>query len=489
MAGPWYVATTGNDTTGNGLSWDTAFATWQKAHDDATAGDTVYVEAGVYTQTLSGTKNLTIIGVGGMATVYGGRPVVGSAWSLHATNVWKKTGVTLADGPDVPTVVRAIGTLQPLVFRTLAGGFEKGWQMDNVGELDSATTFGRKFFYDKVANELFVYSTSDPTTAFSSVDFTSEHGSLGPVVATVQTYGGIVWTAADLTATNIACFGWYGNGMLIDGGTPTFFNCNFSYNSEDGCGGFRATNPTARYCPMSWNGTQRARAIAEMLTDGDGWSWHARLGTETTGILDEHCYFEGNTKDAFQHIDSSTGTSRYAVVKHCNFNTVYNHAGSQTLVGARVTLSSLCLGAVGLVNAGTVNLYGNTFKGAGTASIGAFVSFFGDVTNMRNNIVTGFNLGYVSLGTPGTEDYNRWNVTGAIGLTIGANSTTGDPAVYGTDLHILRTSPCFGTGVAISGLNFDGAGKSRPTVPSVGAMEPSRAGAHGGGGGSVLLFD
>lgn len=481
----WYVATTGNDTTGNGSS-GSPYATLQKAHDSATAGDTVYVEEGVYEQTISGTKNLTIIGVGGMAIFYGGRPVNGSAWSLHAANVWKKTGVTLADGPNVPTVVRAIGTLQPLVFRTLAGKFEKGWQMDNVGELDSATTFGRKFFYDKVADELFVYSTSDPTTAFSSVDFTSEHGTAG---AYAGSYGGIYWFDATLTARNIACYGWYGNGMLVDGGSCDFYNCDFSYNSEDGAGGFRCTNPTARYCRMSWNGTQRARAIAEILTDGDGWSWHARLGTETTGILDEHCYFEGNTKDAFQHIDSSTGTSRYAVVKHCNFNVVYNQAGSQTLVGARVTLSSLCLGAVGLFNLGTVNVYGNTFKGAGTASIGAVVSFFGDVTNMRGNIVTGFDLGYVSAGLPGTEDYNCWHTTGAIGLTPAANSITSNPVVYGADLHILRTSPCYLDGVDLSGAgsNFDASGRRRPAVPSMGAMEPSRAG--GSGGGSVLLFD
>lgn len=470
MAGPWYVTTTGNDTTGNGLSEATAYATLQKAHDSATAGDTVYVAAGVYTGTCSGTKNLVVVGTGGMAIFYGGSPINGGAWSLHAANVWKKTGVTIADGPAAPV---AFGTLQPLVFRTLAGAFEKGWQMDNVGEIDSAATFGRKFFYDKVTDILYVYSTTDPTTAFSSVDYTDRRGTAG---AYVGSYGGIYWFDAVLTARNVACYGWYGNGMLLDGGSCDFFNCDFSYNAEDGAGGFRATNPTARYCRMSWNGTRRARSIAELLTDGDGWSWHERIGTETTGILDEHCYFEGNAKDAFQHIHSSTGTSRYAVVKNCNFNVIYNQAGNQTLVAARVTLSTLCLGAIGLANTGTVKIYGSTFKGAGTASIGAFVSFVGDVTDLRGNIVTGFNLGYISVGAPGTEDYNVWHTTGAVGLVPGANSLTSNPAVYGEDLHILRTSPAYAEGVDLSGVGstYDASGRRRPTVPSIGANEPVR---------------
>lgn len=484
MAGPWYVATTGNDTTGNGLSEATAYATLQKAHDSASANDTVYVKAGTYTATVSGTKNLTVIGYGsGQVLFYGATTVGGDAWELHAANVWKKPNVTLTDGSG-----GFLGkTSQALIFRTTSGGFVKGWQMDLLAGVDSASTYGIKFFYDQVPNDLYVYSTSDPTTAFSAVHYTSNAGTAGTVP---NTSGGIVWTGATLTMRNVDVYGWDGNGVLIYNGSADIANCDISFNREDGYGGHRGTNPAIRRSKMRFNGARRPLQAdgSDIWTDGDGHSWHAWLGVETTGIIDEFNYYEGNTKDAFQHIDASTGTCVGAVIKNCNFGIVYNQSGTQTLYSARVTAGPNCIGAIGLANAGTVNVYGCTLYGAGVVGTAAIVSLFGDVTNLRGNAIKNWPVGYSSLGTPGTESHNGWNVT-SVGLTPAASSFTTAFTLLGSDLGIVRTSALFGTGVAISGLNFDGAGKSRPATPSVGAMEPSRAGGSGGGGGSVLFLD
>lgn len=481
----WYVKTAaeGGSDSAAGTSEAVAFATLQKAHDSASANDTVYVKAGTYTATVSGTKNLTIIGYGGQVIVYGGEPLDGDAWELHAANVWKKPNVTLTDG-----VAPFLGqTSQALIFLTTSGGYVKGWQMDALVEVDSASTYGIKFFYDTATDDLYVYSTSDPTTAFSSVHYTAKAGTAGTVALSS---GGIVWTGATLTMRNVDVYGWDGNGVLIYNGSADVSNCDMSFNREDGYGGFRGTDPAVRRSKMRFNGCRRPRLAdgTDIWTDGDGHSWHAHAGEETTGIVDEFNYYEGNTKDAFQHIDSSTGTCVGAVVKNCNYGIVYNQAGTQTLFSARVTAGPNCIGAIGLVNLGTVNIYGCTLYGAGVVGTAAIISIFGDITALRGNAIKNWPTGYSSLGAPGTESHNGWNVT-SVGLTPAGTSFTTTFTLFGADLGIARTSACFGTGVAISGLNFDGAGKARPTTPSVGAMEPYRTGSTSGAGGVVTWLD
>jgi len=479
----WYVTTTGDDVTGDGMSEATAFATLQKAHDTASANDTVYVKEGVYTDKVSGTKNLTIIGYGGQVIVYGGAALDGDAWELHAANVWKKPNVTLTDGVG-PFLGK---TSQGLIFLTTSGGYVKGWQMDNLVDVDSASTYGIKFFYDQTPNDLYVYSTSDPTTAFTAVHYTADAGAAGVVA---NTSGGIYWNGATLTMRNVDVYGWNGNGVLIYKGSCDISNCDMSFNSEDGCGGHRGTDPAVRRSKMRFNGARRpvAALAADIWTDGDGHSWHAHSGEETTGIVDEYNYYEGNCKDAFQHIDASTGTCVGAVIKNCNYGIIYNQSGTQTLFSARITAGPNCLSAIGLANAGTVNVYGNVLYGAGVVGSVAILSLAGDVTDLRGNAIKNWPTGYASLGTPETEGYNGWNVTSE-GLTIDASSFTTAFTFLNADFGISRTSPLFGAGVAITGLDFDGAGKSRPTTPSVGAMEPYRTGSTSGTGGVVTWLD
>jgi len=66
-AGPWYVATTGNDNN-NCLSPTTACRTIQATINKASAGDTIHIAAGIYSENITITKPLSLVGAGSTAT-------------------------------------------------------------------------------------------------------------------------------------------------------------------------------------------------------------------------------------------------------------------------------------------------------------------------------------------------------------------------------------------------------------------------------------
>lgn len=81
----WYIATTGNDTTGDGSSGN-PYLTLAKAHTVAASGDTVYVAAGTYTlATLAFAKNITIVGAGATTTIFSA--VAAVVWNTTNWNV------------------------------------------------------------------------------------------------------------------------------------------------------------------------------------------------------------------------------------------------------------------------------------------------------------------------------------------------------------------------------------------------------------------
>lgn len=472
MPTTWWVATTGSNTTGDG-SQGNPYATAQKAHDVGAAGDTINVLPGTYAATLTVTKNnLTVNGYGGKARFYGATAVGGNAWALDSGNIWKKTGVTMSGA------VGPLQTNQSLIFVNLDGTFTKGWQMDAKVEIDSVSTVGRKFFYDIAGTTLYVYSTSDPTTAFSAVHQTQTRGAAG---VETGTYGGIYDTSTGLTLNDIEIFGWWGNGYL--GYLCTTFKatrCSFSYNSEDGAGGHGGTNPIVERCEVSWNGARRMRdkvAFSDIGTDGDGWSWHkTTTGTETTGAQDNYCVYDGNCKDAFQHINASTSTSTGARIFRCNLNVVFNITGGvQTIKGARVFASSTCISGIGFSKTGgTANVLKCTFVGSAVASTPCFRLLVGGPTTVGDCIVTGFSD--VSTGAI-TEDYNCFGGNTAVTITPAAHSITTNPLID-ANYGIPRTSPCWKTGVDLSGsgVTKDGVGRTLSATPSMGALEPYGAG-------------
>lgn len=484
MAGPWYVTTTGNDTTGDGLSEATAYATLQKAHDSATAGDTVYLKGGVYADPVSGTKNLTVIGYGtSRPRLWGGADVTASEWTEDSQDVWMVADVQgfRKGSTDVGFIS---GARCGVIVETTDGQFLKGWQVDSVVAVDSDTSYGVKFFYDQVAEEFYIYSNGDPAVAYAGVYYCANRGTESTVSGQ---YGGVLWEGATLTMRGVDVWGWDGNGIQIYDGSYNLSDVDASFNSEDGAGGFRGVSPVSSRCRFRWNGARRPLSGAELWTDGDGESWHANGGVETTGLSSSFCEFVGNTKNAFQHIDNTTGTILGARIHRCNFGIFFNHGatGDISVISSRVTAESGDLGGVAVINLGTANIYGCTLYGNGTAT--AISAVVGNLTNLRGCAIKNWAVGH-SGTVPTTESHNGWNVT-SVGLTPAGTSFTTTFTLLGADLGIARTSACFGTGVAISGLNFDGAGKARPTTPSVGAMEPYRTGSTSGAGGVVTWLD
>lgn len=60
----WYVSGTGNDTTGDGRSWATAYRTIQKAHDTASGSAVIYVGFGTFDPFVMTKNGLRITGAG-----------------------------------------------------------------------------------------------------------------------------------------------------------------------------------------------------------------------------------------------------------------------------------------------------------------------------------------------------------------------------------------------------------------------------------------
>jgi len=99
LAATYYVATTGNDTTGDG-SINNPYKTVQKGANMATTpGDTVIVREGTYRETVnisySGSEGnpITFRAYAGETVIIKGSDVV-TGWVNHNGNVWKKTGWT-----------------------------------------------------------------------------------------------------------------------------------------------------------------------------------------------------------------------------------------------------------------------------------------------------------------------------------------------------------------------------------------------------------
>lgn len=118
----YYIATTGNDTTGDGSSGN-PWLTISKAHTAASSGDTVMVAAGTYTWTdQTFTKSLTIIGAGITQTVFNGggaaiRWTLG-AYTLSVSGI-KFTGSLLSNNGVFIVVTDTILIMENCLFSGL----------------------------------------------------------------------------------------------------------------------------------------------------------------------------------------------------------------------------------------------------------------------------------------------------------------------------------------------------------------------------------
>jgi hypothetical protein len=97
-AGPWYVSPSGDDS--DCLSWDHACTTINGALGKAGSGDTIYVGAGTYTESLSLSNiTLTLTGAGADATFIDGGGTT-RVVEVLPTSVVTISGVTIRNGRD-----------------------------------------------------------------------------------------------------------------------------------------------------------------------------------------------------------------------------------------------------------------------------------------------------------------------------------------------------------------------------------------------------
>lgn len=469
----YYVATTGSDAADGSAA--TPWATVAHACASASANDTIIVSAGTYTDTVViGVDGLTVRGAVGeeRPLIYGGAQVPGT-WTSHAANVWKIT--SYASDP------------QALIFRPTSTTWVKGDRRDSLLELDAEY----KWYYDSGATTLYVYAATTPATRYYQVDYTALTGTAGLYANS----GGIYLLSADnVTLQGLAVYGWDGNGVLADDCDGlTLRECDLSYNSEDGCGGYNMPNFTVRNCKCCWNGTRKARSLPELLTDGDGVSTHkgGAMGVGAQNFLVSQCYFEGNTKSAVQNINNSAGVVERCLSVNCNLNFVINavDAGNeQTVRSSKVVCSASDLGGIGASTADRANFYGVTVYGAGTTGV-AGILVLGGTVHLTNSIITNFDAAVSVFAGTLTHTYNCLGGNTAVGVVLSTGEISTSPALLGTangQLSIYRTPPCFGTGTDLSGsgVTLDYSGRKRPTASSMGAMEPSRA--HIAAGSSVV---
>lgn len=471
-----YVDPLGTDAVGFGANTGAAaYATLDYAAAQAAANDTILVGSGVYTAPADITKvGQTIGAYGATQPIFYGGSTLSLSWSVHAGNVWK---ANLAADP-LCLLFRTSATLHP---STILKGFRLHETL-GVGDLAS------ELQWTYSGGIVYVYSAAgNPGTVYYAVDYPVRTGTVGLYAGGLATGGIYVGAGAHgVTIKDIMVLGWNGNGLLADDVNDlTCLRSVFSFNREDGHGGFGMVRNILRYSSCSWNGVRRALSVfgLDILPDGDGHSTHLGAVESTDGLVDE-CYFEGNTKDAVQNINGATGTVQNSDIVNCNYNLIYFATGAQTFRNLRIRASANDLGAFALGAVGTATLQNITAYGSLTAGVAGINSVAAGTLNMTNCIVTNFDAGASILAGTFNHTYNCWGGNSSLGVVLGTGEISTSPALLlpTTWMGIRKSSPCFGTGTDLtgSGVTKDRAGKARTSTMSMGAMEPVVVGRNGG---------
>ena len=135
------------------------FNTLAAAHTAASPGNTIRLARNsVFRETFTITKaNLTVepYGSGADPIISGG--TLTTSWTNESTNIWYATGVTVE-----PMLVTFDGTLgQRRFYKT---------KMNVAGTIAPALVAARDFWWDHRNSRLYVYSTTNPATAWTAVE-------------------------------------------------------------------------------------------------------------------------------------------------------------------------------------------------------------------------------------------------------------------------------------------------------------------------------
>lgn len=451
-----WVDVNGSDQFGDGTK-ENPYREPNKASSVANSGDIIYLNSGIHTGYLSITGDSILVKGIGNAMLCGLSPITGN-WEQHSSTVWKLTGVPFHE----PFA---------LVIKPHSGTWLKGWKTDLISEIILESQF---FYTGLTQTGLYLYATGNPTGVYSSIEYTHRGGATS--VYNTLASGGLYVNSNNVVVDNVSSCGWSSNGLLVDNSSGLIvINSNFSYNNGDGAGGYAAKNPVADHCVFSWNGWRRARTVGEISADGDGISWHSGGTVESTDIIVRDSYFEGNTKDAWQHINRSTALMERCIIKNCNFGVIFNtEGGSQTMRNCTLFATPYDIGGVGRLGAGDIKVQNCTFVGSFAASIPA-VNIINGELQVQNCIFTDWDYGVANLFGTLTESYNCWGGNNVINITINSTSNSGDPFL-GNSSQLFMTLSTGSTaayvGVALTGFSEDLLKRTRSSPWSMGAIEP-----------------
>jgi hypothetical protein len=327
------------------------------------------------------------------------------------------------------------------------------------------------------SNVLYVYSTSDPATAFTAPGIQCGYRDFG-IFANGKTY---------ITAQNIDVIGANTTGVVAYGGATGFIGNNLTAYSN--VIGYSNANETATF----------NNCIAHDNTNIGFWMGAAGGGT----TIVNHCTSYNNANIGFGNASGGTLT--------CNYCLSYNNGSLAYLgVGGGFASHDACIlnlnyciaynnwkAGISSVSTGAHTLYNNVFYNnknalAPTHGYGINLRITGNGSlTVKNNIVYGNNVDlYTDIsGTFSfTSDYNCWNVGSSSTLLVyqttaynftnyktassqDAHSLNEDPLFISTsNFHLQAGSPTINAGVDV-GLTEDYEGNPIVGIPDISAYE------------------
>lgn len=441
----YYVGYSGASDANDGLSTTTSLATPDAAVALLADGDSIEIlgNGAVYTgasATLTITNNnITIRGRGYYRPILSALQTITGTWTNTGSNVWK---IALAYDPLNVFFWSASGTFQG----------QTGTPTKGIEEASAAACNAAAEWY-WAAGELFVYSTSDPATAFAKVQ-----------VHPSASGDGILCTGNGLTVQGIALWGQRGSSIVVNNAdSPTVDDCHLAFFSEDGYGGTDVNDPVMRYSRVEYGGQTKGT----IASPGDGVSWH---GT-TRRFVVYKSEFLHMSKAAVDSIQDSDGTVYGCYINDCYTNMLaFQNAGVvqtfacnivETAYGASSWNPTVHDAGCFSISNGTARLFHNTFYGAGTSGThpsGIVIVDAGATGTIQafNNIVTNLQYGILSLaaGITWTETNNNFggNGTAQFGHALHGSDQTSAPLLVSPggasgNYRLQSGSPCRGAGV------------------------------------------
>ncbi len=471
------------------------FATLQHAVNTAAANDIIYVDAGTYTEQVTITKGITIIGAGQNATsilkpaVVAAPPVgpssfnepgvIQTAQNIGDVNI-KDLSVTGGLTPDVtPIIIQSGGSVRNCKL-----------QSGNQGiyvRIDATTNPGAKTFYiegntidaEYIAvnvigtslhailsnNTLAAYNAGFSTGLFAGQGF----GPLGRLTATNNLFSsyktdGILIGASNASITQNAFTGTGSLAINRQGGANITANCNW-YGVANAAAIVPKITAGVNYYPWYVDGTDASPVagfqhysescggglnflyVNDNSTAGDLFTTiignDANAGTPTSPLATFGAALIRATPGTVIYMDAGTYTAQDATIDKqvqvigTNFNVLPNSAADPLLLNSTRNAETVIENTNWIIGANSIYLDGLTFNPLGKQAITQINTTWSDTRLLRNRLRISSNLTQLNFTGSGTTTMAlsaiaNWN------LNIRENRFEKEDAAFGTTLVVSR---------------------------------------------------